>query len=178
MSEEMTIPLDLDCHSAVFSKDGLYRYELRRRWGCGDLVLWIMLNPSTADEMKDDPTIRRCIRFSQRWGFGGIVVCNLFALRATDPKRLREVEDPTGPENFRTIRAAAEECSKVVCAWGGYVEKMGGETFLSVRPVRVFGLLRDVGCAPLCLGTTKMGHPRHPLYVPYSQNLVALERVS
>jgi len=162
-----TLPLPLEGSSAVFSEDGVYRYELRRRWAAGDLVLWVMLNPSTADEFEDDPTIRRCIGFSRRWGFGGIVVCNLFAHRSTDPKVLKLLDYPEGPENWRTIRKAATECSKTVCGWGAHgAVKCAGRKMVK--------RLQANGCAPQCLGTTKSGQPKHPLYIPYSQDLIAL----
>jgi hypothetical protein len=160
-----------DQSKAVFSEDRIYRYELRRWWADGVPILWIMLNPSTADEVQDDPTVNRCVRFSQKWGYPGLVVCNIFALRATDPKRLREVDDPVGSENDETIMRCAHEAATVVCAWGvhGALESRGD---------RVLVALRGYGRLPMCLGTTKENHPKHPLYLangtplrPYNKGL-------
>src|SRR3989449_11540410 len=103
---------------ACFSRCGTYRYALWRRWAAGPQVLFVMLNPSTADAQRDDPTIRRCIGFARRWGCGGIEVVNLFALRATDPRRLRYTRDPVGPENVAHLARAAGRASLVGAAWG------------------------------------------------------------
>jgi hypothetical protein len=145
--------------TAIISEDGIYRYELTREWDEGRHALWIMLNPSTADASQDDPTIRRCISFSQRWGFGGLRVCNLFALRATDPKELLGCPDPVGPENDDYILKNAELASCVHLAWGT-------KGALKGRAEAVVQLLRATGRQYLlCLGTTKDGHPKHPLYI-------------
>lgn len=145
--------------SAELSDDGVYRYELRRVWGDPDrLVGWIMLNPSTADATTDDPTIRRCMGFARDWGFGGIVVRNLFALRATDPAVLKTHPDPIGPaNNYWLLHAAGDPLT--VCAWGVH-GVLGG------RDAQVGRLLRAGGVHLLHLGLTKGGHPRHPLYLP------------
>jgi hypothetical protein len=154
-----------DQSSAFFSEDRLYRYELRRWWAEGKPLLWVMLNPSTADEVQDDPTVNRCVRFSQRWGYPGLVVCNIFALRATDPKRLRDVDDPVGPRNDETIMRCVHETAAVVCAWGVH----GG---LRGRGDSVLALIRSAESRlPMCLGTTKEDHPKHPLYLPNSSVL-------
>lgn len=135
-----------------------YRYTLSRIWDEATLpVLWIMLNPSTADAERDDPTIRKCMAFSRSWGAGGIVVVNLFAWRATKPGELRRVEDPVGPENNEAlVRAAHPGQSKlVIAAWG-----RGG--WLHGR----HGFVPDlIGRQLHCLGLTKQGFPKHPLYV-------------
>lgn len=155
---------------AVFDETGTYRYRLSRSWlgGTGGVV-FIMLNPSTADDKVDDPTIRRCIRFGQRWGFARLEVVNLFAYRAKDPGALIHVQDPIGPENDAHILEAATENGTIIAAWGGNGSWRGRDT-------AVIGLLSDRPM--LCLGRTKPpsrftghGHPRHPLYVPYSQVL-------
>jgi hypothetical protein len=142
---------------AMMSPDGRYRYALERRWGETDRrCVWIMLNPSTADADVDDPTIRRCMGFSREWGYDGMAVVNLFAYRATDPKELRRVPDPQGPENYRTI---SEYCDRgaplIVAAWGNG----GADTEASQWVCGRYG--RDA----YCLGTTSRGEPRHPLYV-------------
>jgi hypothetical protein len=144
---------------ALISECGLYRYRLSRTWGDERPACFIMLNPSTADATQDDPTIRRCIGFARAWGCGGIVVVNLFALRATDPRELYKHESPIGPENDSHIRAAVIECDPVVCAWG-----VCG-TFRR-RDEEVAALIRSSGLPwGKCLGVTRDGHPRHPLYV-------------
>jgi hypothetical protein len=143
-----------------------YRYILHRGWiGSGDAnVVWIMLNPSTATDTQDDPTIRKCVGFTSRWGYSGLIVLNLYAARATDPKQLWEMDDPVGPQNDRQLHdalvtAAAREWP-VICAWGANarddrVAEVAGVLFAEVRE-------------PLCLGVTLRGQPRHPLYVPYT----------
>jgi hypothetical protein len=138
---------------------------LGRVWGenPAHLVRWIMLNPSTADSLVDDPTIRRCMGFAKAWGYDGLVVHNLYALRATDPKALRTHPDPVGPGNDGYMTALD---IPTVCAWGAHAD--------SGRPGRaaeVLTLLRKSGVAPMCLGRTKAGHPRHPLYLPASATL-------
>lgn len=153
--------------SAVMSECGIYRYELRRTWGHeeGPLVCWVMLNPSTADADVDDPTIRRCVGFSQRWGCERLVVVNLFALRATDPKALMRFPDPVGPENDDAIAAAADEAERVVVAWGAH------GTYRN-RAAEVTNRLAGIHNMRLhCLGQTKQGAPRHPLYVRGDQSL-------
>lgn len=143
---------------ADISECGLYRYRLWRRWKRGDSVLWIMLNPSTADAEQDDPTIRRCISFAESWGCGGIEVVNLFALRATDPKELKAAEDPIGPQNDDILLSRAEAKHRyVIAAWGAH-----GKLF--EREKQVVELL--AGMDLYCLGLTKAGYPRHPLYLP------------
>ena len=150
---------------AVLSDCGTYRYRLTRTWGEARPACFIMLNPSVADATQDDPTIRRCVGFARAWGCGGIVVVNLYAFRATDPKGLRSAACPTiGPDNDQHIREAVKRSIPVVCAWGVHGERGG-------RDVAVKGWLRSVGIVPVCLGTTKDGHPRHPLYVHSQQAL-------
>jgi hypothetical protein len=154
---------------AAFDDERIYRYLLTRAWKgvefsqgtrtCkpGDRVLWIMLNPSTADETKLDPTLRRCLGFAHRWGFDGFEICNLYALRSTDPKGLWSVADPVGPNNDAVIQAAAKRAALVVVGWGGNAKLD--------RERAVTQLLADVGVRPYCLGTTDKGAPRHPLYL-------------
>lgn len=149
--------------SATISDCGAYRYVLRRLFDAGPdemnrkLLVWIMLNPSTADAENDDPTIRRCMSFAADWGYDGIVVVNLFAFRATYPNDLHNQDDPVGPENDDAI---ATECAgrDVIAAWG----VMG--TFRD-REAKVMALLNEWKIKPMCLGVTKYGRPRHPLYV-------------
>ncbi len=140
-----------------------YRYHLSRSWDdCKSMPLvFVMLNPSTADHEVDDPTIRRCIGFARREGYCSIEVVNLFAWRATDPKELPSLHqaDRIGEDNYRYIHAAVTGASAIVCAWGAIRPQ-----FESERP-RPEGIARANGIPVYCLGTTKAGHPRHPLYV-------------
>jgi hypothetical protein len=147
---------------AVFSECRLYRYHLWRIWGEGGRVCWLMLNPSTADIVNNDPTITRCIRFSQLWGYGGLDVVNLYGYRSTDPKRLRLVADPVGMENDRTIERVARDSALVICAWGAN----GGS-----RAAVVTRRLRMLGIKLHHIGVTSKGQPWHPLMVPYSKEL-------
>ncbi len=142
---------------AVFDRSGRYRYRLWRRWADGgEVVAFVMLNPSTADGERDDATIRRCAGFARAWGFAAMTVVNLFALRATDPARLRRARDPVGPGNDRHIAEAAAGADALVIAWGAH-GALGG------RDRAVLALL--AGCRPACLGLTRTGQPRHPLYL-------------
>jgi hypothetical protein len=135
---------------ATFSRDRRYRYRLWRRWDrTRPLVAFVMLNPSTADARHDDPTIRRCLGFARRWGYGGIEVVNLFAYRATNPTALRKVRDPVGRGNARHIQSALARAALVVLAWGADTQ--------SSRHVSVV--------RAHCLGLTRAGQPRHPLYL-------------
>ena len=143
---------------ALFDDSGRYRYRLGRRWADGGpAIAFVMLNPSTADAERDDPTIRRCAGFARAWGFAGMEVVNLFALRATDPARLRRARDPVGPGNDRHIAAAAGGADVVLLAWGNCGALRG-------RDRQVVALL--AGLRPACLGVTQSGQPRHPLYLP------------
>lgn len=131
-------------------------------------MLFVMLNPSTADAQKDDATIRRCFQFAKREGCTSLTVVNLFAFRATDPKELTWAEDPVGPENDRHIQ---EQVSRHGTGW--IVAAWGSNAMAFKRAQHVFHMLGDVHC----LGRTKLGAPRHPLYVLSSQPLVKLERL-
>lgn len=173
---------------ATISTDGRYRYKLWREWrgvapdknwrwlgakdGSGQELGWplscvfVMLNPSTADGSKDDPTIRRCVGFAKRLGYDRLVVVNLFAYRATNPKELLALnhdDDPVGVENSTYVkRATFEDCGVVVCAWGAHGSHLGqAETVMGWLP----------SDKTYCLGKTKAGHPRHPLYLPDDQPL-------
>lgn len=148
---------------ARLSECSAYRYSLTRRWGSdGTTVLWVMLNPSTADADVDDPTIRRCIGFSKAWGFDGLEVINLFALRATDPKELARHPSPEGPDNWREHAEWKGYCGRTVVAWGAHPMAAVG-----ARSVEKMYAARGA----VCLGRTKSGHPRHPLYVRADQPL-------
>jgi hypothetical protein len=141
---------------AIFSPGRKYRYLLSRIWKPSKgVALFVCLNPSTADANFDDPTIRRCIRFSDSWGYGGMKMVNLFALRSTDPKALYDCEDPIGPENDEYIGYESEIAAITIIAWGvhGAFMNRGEETLNS----NLFD--------PHFLALTKDGHPRHPLYL-------------
>src|SRR5262249_29332663 len=146
-------------YAAGLSPCGRYRYWLTRVWDGGkEPFRWIMLNPSTADDCRDDPTIRRCMGFARSLGYGGIHVLNLFAFRATWPEQLQEVNDPVGPENDGFILQAAREADRVMAAWGCHGAYQG-------RDREVMALLARIGVPVMCLGRTKSGRPWHPLYV-------------
>jgi hypothetical protein len=152
------------CRDAVISACGRYRYRLSRTWDHrSPPLVWIMLNPSTADAEIDDPTIRRCVGFARREGAGGIEVLNIFALRATDPKALREAADPIGPDNDQWIREILHPHRRVVVAWGEHGKYLG-------RDFAVLRNLRESGIRIECLGAK----PRHPLYIRADQPLMQL----
>jgi hypothetical protein len=148
--------------SAVLSENGKYRYRLDRKWGKQAPIVWVMLNPSTADARKDDATIRRCCGFAKQWNAGGIVVYNLFAYRATNPQELGGVPDPVGPKNDIHL-AGIDPSLVVVCAWG-----VNGNHFTTrIRIVKRILGNRDLWCLGLA-----SGQPRHPGRIPYSTRLV------
>ena len=147
---------------ASFSACGRYRYSLWRRWDKSQpYCLFLMLNPSTADALDNDPTIERCERRARAMGFGGLHVVNLFAWRSTDPRALALADDPVGPANDRAIARAAKKAGQVICGWGNDGALLG-------RDAAVLALLRKFGVEPYALAVNKDGTPRHPLYVAYS----------
>ena len=148
---------------ATFSRDGRHRWTLTRVIGEDPReLLFIMLNPSTADALEDDPTIRRCTGFAQTWGYGKLTVVNLFALRATDPKLLKPAgeAEAIGGDNNGTIRAAARNADRVVCAWGANGSLFGRSEWLK------FKVMETDGIDLYHLGLTAGGEPKHPLYLP------------
>ena len=153
-------PDDAGERTAVISDDGLYRYRLGRRWGPGEIMVWAMLNPSTADANVDDPTIRRCMGFARREGYDGIEVINLYALRATKPTHLLDHPDPEGPKNKHhwTEVLTDHKVGMVMAGWGAHAG-MG-----HLPASRAADFWRSAGCWR-CVGWTKDGYPRHPLYV-------------
>ena len=164
-----TLPLE---QNAVISDCGRYRYQLTRQVSPGErAAVFLMLNPSTADATIDDPTIRRCIGFARRWGCGRLTVLNLFAFRATDPAEMKLADDPVGPENRdwfdRTLHDHQD--GPVVCAWGVHGEFMDQDQV-------VLGWLDTLRIKPLTLGSTRDGHPKHPLYLPKTSELIPLHR--
>lgn len=147
--------------SAVISDCGKYRYQLSRalpsRPRDGLSTLFVMLNPSTADAHQDDPTIRRCMGFANRFGSVSLVVANLYGLRATDPTGLWRVEDPVGPNNDHWLTYLLQNHRSAICAWGANAR--------SDRVIKFCEMAEEAGAKLWCLGTTKDGSPRHPLYL-------------
>jgi len=140
--------------SAVFSPCRKYRYSLSRTWDINQkIILFIGLNPSTADETHDDPTIRRCLLYSSRWGFGGMIMVNLFAFRATLPKDLKNSKHPVGRDNNQFIIHAHKDASMTIAAWGN-------DGDLYNRDQEVLEIISN----PMCLKVNKTGQPAHPLY--------------
>ena len=163
MPQVLLFQPDIASSEADIDPTGVYRYDLRRWWH-GDsrrVVNWIMLNPSTADASNDDPTIRRCMSYSRVLGFGGLVVTNLFAFRATDPKVMQQVgrREVIGPINDEYILRWSSQADFVIAAWGTKGSHLG-------RANEVLGMIAKSGTAIYSLRTTKEGHPSHPLYLP------------
>lgn len=157
---------------ACFSEDGRHRLVLWRSWCAGSLlanttfVMFIGLNPSTANSTTDDPTIRKCVGFGQRWNFGGMYMLNLFTLVSTDPSVLINHTDSLHPETNSMLKRYATKSKTIVCAWGAFpvaVER-AREVSAWLHPYRLS-----------CLTINKDGSPKHPLYVPYHQNLIPYE---
>lgn len=148
---------------AVYSPCECYRYLLTRTWDeAGPRVLFVMLNPSTATEFQNDPTVERCERRARALGYGAFCVTNIFAFRATDPRVMRAEKDPVGPANDAAIlERAAEWADRIICAWGSHGAHLG-------RGLAVTGLLRATGKPLWHLGLTLSGAPRHPLYISYA----------
>ena len=147
---------------AIYSPCERYRYALTRVWDPGGgKVSFVMLNPSTATEVQNDPTVERCERRARALGYGAFRVTNIFAWRDTDPKQMRQAADPVGPENDAAIAEACHWADRVVCAWGTHGAHLQ-------RGAAVERLVRETGVAPYHLGLSKDGHPKHPLYIGYA----------
>jgi hypothetical protein len=147
--------------SALFSECGRYRYALRRDWGeVGEpFVLWIACNPSVANPTEDDPTVRKEINWTRAWGFTSLVKCNVCDYRATDPKALASV-NPRSANNLPFIIEMAGKADRIVCAWGALpksLRRYADDVVMALRGHRLW-----------CMGKTKGGEPRHPLYLPNS----------
>jgi len=150
--------------SAVFSKCRKYRYSLTRSWNSADgYVLFIGLNPSIADETIDDPTLTRCINFAKDWGYGGLIMVNLFAYMSTYPIDLKKVKLPIGNNNNKHILKNHQKSQLTVAAWGndGHFLKRDKEVLKII-------------CNPMCLNINKSGQPAHPLYQKKDQELINL----
>lgn len=147
---------------ATYSDCESYRYQLTRTWDAvGRKALFVMLNPSTATEFQNDPTVERCERRARALGFGAFRVTNIFAYRATDPKVMRAQTDPVGPFNDATIVESAPWADQIICAWGSHGVHLA-------RGAAVTHLLRATGKPLFHLGLTKGGAPKHPLYIGYA----------
>lgn len=145
---------------AIMSPCGRYRYWLSRIWrNTGELTVFCMLNPSTADARLDDPTIRRVAAFAHAWGSRGLIVVNLYGARATEPDDLLEMDDPVGPSNDGFIGIACQQTNAIICAWGQHKTAWR-------RSKRVLELLRNNQVKPMALRVTRQGAPEHPLYIP------------
>ncbi|MEM7102805.1 MAG: DUF1643 domain-containing protein [Bacteroidota bacterium] len=150
---------------AIFSNDRIYRYRLSRYWDdTKPAVLFIGLNPSTADEKTNDPTIRRLIGFARRWGFGTMHVCNLYAFRTPYPKELFKYHTPVGPENDAWIKRTQEAVEKVVLVYGTHGTK-------NDRHLEILDLVNH----PWCVKYSKYNLPMHPLYLSYTKQPLAYE---
>lgn len=147
---------------ATYSPCERYRYDLTRVWDAGGTrAHFIMLNPSTATEVQNDPTVERCERRARALGHGAFRVTNIFAWRDTDPRAMRRADDPIGPGNDAAILSACDWGDVVICAWGTHGNHLG-------RGPRVEAMLRERNVPLNHLGLTKDGHPKHPLYIGYS----------
>lgn len=157
---------------AEFSECGRYRYDLCRMLGDSSKIerriAFIGLNPSTADATTDDPTVRRCWRFAKQWGFHTFHMLNLFGFRATDPADMKSEPEPIGAGNDEAIESICSISGVIVCAWGVHGQHMG-------RDLQVIRALRPYAKRVRCLGTTKDGFPRHPLYLRNDAALVAFD---
>lgn len=149
---------------AYFSKCRKYRYVLWRIWDDSEpYAMFIGLNPSTADETQDDPTIRRCINFARDWGFGGLCMTNLFAFRATEPTVMMSTNYPVGSENNEQIKQYADKAGCIIAAWGN-------DGAHRERSKEVVAMLPDLKCLKL----NKTGEPAHPLYQPSSAKPIGM----
>lgn len=146
---------------ATYSDCERYRYALTRTWDAkGKKVAFVMLNPSTATEVQNDPTVERCERRARALGFGAFRVCNIFAWRDTDPRKMRAAEEPVGKANDQAIINACDWADTVVAAWGTHGEHLA-------RGPKVEKIMRSTGKTLTHLGLSKAGHPKHPLYISY-----------
>lgn len=155
---------------AEFSECGRYRYLLQRQWGDEAICLFVGLNPSTATADSDDATIRKCVALARTWGFSGMTMANLFAVRCRYPQVLSTHRDPVGPENDRFLLPAIEQAHTAVAMWGNHGLKSYGLT--ARRDQNILALRDDWQC----VGITKRGAPRHPLYIASTSTLMNFTR--
>ena len=146
---------------AILSSCKKHRLQLWREWNSNlPKVLFIMLNPSTADHEQDDPTLRRCMDFAKQWGYGGLYIGNLYSFRAADPRTLLKVSKFSHRDNYKHISTMAQQCQLLVCAWGNYpiIKKLG-------TPLNI---LKQLNQKLHCIALSKTGTPKHPLYLKKS----------
>ena len=149
--------------TAVYSDCERYRYSLSRVWdSAGKHVCFVMLNPSTATEVQNDPTVERCERRARALGFGSFTVTNIFAWRDTDPRKMKATADPIGPANDDAILDASRTSDQIIAAWGTHGAHLA-------RGAEVQRLLCKLGKPLYHLGLSKAGHPKHPLYIAYTE---------
>lgn len=154
--------------SAVFSPCRTWRYLLSRIWDMTRLpAMFIGLNPSTADEINNDNTVTRCLGYARDWGYGGLVMANIFAVRTKDPKIMKAQADPIGPENNSHLAHAARSAGLIIAAWGNDGAYRG-------RSREVVRMLREARVELHCLRLTKQGEPGHPLYLPKNMQPIIL----
>jgi len=153
--------------AAHFSEDGKHRFYLTRVWDAfKDTVLFIGLNPSTANERNDDPTIKSCIRLTKNLGYGGFTMCNLFTYITASPKVLMQnSDDANRPMSFITMSDSIAATQKQICAWGNFKIADG-------RAKVVFNMIKN----PYCFGINKSGTPKHPLYLKSNSQLIPFEK--
>lgn len=152
--------------NAIFSDDRLYRYVLWRTWDISlPSLMMIGLNPSKANELDNDPTIRRCLGFAKLWGFGSLHMTNLFAYMATLPNDLKNADDPIGEENNHWLVETSKRVEKIVFAWGVHGK-------FNNRDEEVINLFQNA----FCIGVTKEGFPKHPLYLRKDLHPVIFKR--
>jgi len=150
----------------VLSDCSRYRYALWRIWKPElPMVMFIGLNPSTADAVQDDPTLRRCMNFAKSWGYGAVCMSNLFAYRATEPKDLLRTKDPIGIENDQWLAKLAEDASLIVAAWGNDGRHLDRSDYVA----KMFNKLH-------CFKVNKSGEPAHPLYQRSDSKAIPLVR--
>lgn len=154
------MPIATNASGATFSSCRRWRYLLWRRWDEEKPAAnFLMLNPSTADELQLDPSCARARAYAERWGYGALIVTNLFAWRATDPEVMKQAQEPVGRSSNQAILRAARQCGVVVCAWGNHGAHLG-------RAATVLANLRGAGVPLHALRITAEGQPSHPLYLP------------
>lgn len=170
------MPFFQEHKGATFSPDRLYRYALWRIWHmAGSRIAFIGLNPSTADEEENDPTVQRCINHAKRLGYGGMYMLNLFAWRDTDPAGMMTRDYPVEHPhpsykgaNDNSILSRCKKAGKVVLCWGNLGKHIK-------RDEEVLNLLNEVDYKLFCFGITNLGCPKHPLYLPRDTNLIQWE---
>ena len=160
---------------ATFSPDRVHRYTLSRQWnGMQPVCGFIMLNPSTADENYLDPTLTRCLNYAGQWGYGTMLVANIFAFRSTGPEGLLSCDDPIGPDNDRAIMEVVRGSNLVICGWGN---TSSVKRLIYPRSEKVLSIIKGIGAKAYALRINKDGTPGHPLYlkatlkpIPYKED--------